>query len=324
MPTRPLTRAQRRLRELRWFRALPNTWREHAQAYCDLASALEHPASARPGPPLTVVLPVFTRPENLALSVSLALRTPGVTEVRVCLNDPAMRAEDLLDENDQRIVVDLARVRRGPVERYRAAARGTGSHSVSPDDDLFLHPRQLRGLADRALGEPRCAHGIYGQLFDTGAQRYTQNLCRRDGTVHVLNRAYAFSRDHLVRYLALLDSLDVPTDAARIAIDDDIVLSFAAEGLPQVHDLGPWIDCPSETDPRVSRFGRRDAARRRCALFNDLARRAGLPDALGPFAEQPRWSWAPRTAAGASLFYASGLPLARALWRTLPFHSSHA
>ncbi|MEQ9644436.1 MAG: hypothetical protein RLO52_03085 [Sandaracinaceae bacterium] len=315
MAIRELSRAQRRLRKLRWFRAIPSGWAEHARAYRALSRALRVPAQTISGPSLVVILPVFTRPENLCLSVALALRTPGVTEVRICVNDPAIDAESLLDELDDRVVFDRADERRGPVERYLAAARSGGEAFVSLDDDIFLHPRQLRALADRARAEPRCPHGLYGQRYDASRGRFTQNLCRREGSVHVLNRLYAFSADQLDRYLALLGAAVADSHAARVAIDDDVVLSFSGDGLPQVHDLGPWIDCPTETDPRVSRFGRIDAAERRRQLYRSLDARVGTRPAIAPMAPQPRWPWAPRTALGAGLYYASGAPVLRAAAR---------
>ena len=302
---------------MRWFRAIGGTWREHVQVRREIAGALDARLEARPGPGLCVVLPVYTRPQNLPLSVALALRTPGVEEVRVCLNDPRLEWRGRLDPaeaRDPRLIVERAESRRGPVERYRSAERSSSAHFASLDDDVFLAPGALRGLADHLRAAPSRAHGFYGQRVDERTGRYSQNLCRRAGAVSVLNRAYAFTAAHVERYVALLEGL---SERDPIAIDDDVVLSFCGEALPEVHDLGPWLDCPSETDKRIARFGRQDAASRRRALFEELAERVGVPPAAVGLARDPRFSWAPRTPLGAGLYYASGLPLLRRAARAL-------
>ena len=307
------TDPDRRARQLVPFRALPVTWREHFHALGELRAALREPPPPRRSgvAPLTIILPVYRRPANLALSVAIALRVPGVERVVVTLNDPDLDARDWLSEDDPRVEVITQPSRRGPVERYRAIASSPAEWFFSPDDDLFLHPRQIRAIVDALIREPRAPHGFYGQRREE--RRFTQSVVRRDGTVHVLNRAYAFSRAHLDRYLGLLEKLGV--DAAGIGLDDDVVLSFCGDALPIVRDVGPYVDCPSETDRRVARWGRDDAADLRSALFERLERLTPLPHAIREMAEQPIWPWAPRTMVGAAIYTASGMPLARGAWR---------
>jgi hypothetical protein len=307
------TDPDRRARQLVPFRALPVTWHEHLRALAELRAALREPPSRpRSGvPPLTIVLPVYARPANLALSLAIALRVPGVDRVVVTENDPSLRAREWAREDDPRIEWVTHPSRRGPVERYRAIASSRAEWFFSADDDLFLHPRQIRAIADALIAEPRAPHGFYGQLYE--GHRFTQSIVRREGSVHVLNRAYAFSRAHLDRYLERLDELEV--DRAGIGLDDDVVLSFCGDALPLVHDVGPYLDCPSEMDRRVARWRRHDAADLRARLFERLARLTPLPPAIREMAEQPRWPWAPRTLWGAAIYTASGAPLVGSAWR---------
>lgn len=307
------TDPDRRARQLVPFRALPVTWHEHFRALAELRAALREPPPARSGEvPVTIVLPVYARPANLALSLAIALRVPGVERVVVTLNDPTLRADQQIGEEDPRVEWITHPSRRGPVERYRAVASSRAEWFFSPDDDLFLHPRQVRAIVDALIAEPRAPHGFYGQLH--GSRRFTQSVVRRDGSVHVLNRAYAFTRTHLDRYLALLEELEV--DRAGVGLDDDVVLSFCGDALPIVHDVGPYLDCPSEAERGVARWRRGDAADLRAALFEKLEGLTPLPPAARAMAEQPRWPWAPRSLVGAALYTASGAPIAQGAWRT--------
>ncbi|MEZ4222860.1 MAG: hypothetical protein R3B13_18100 [Polyangiaceae bacterium] len=298
------TDALTRLRQLRWFRARGVTWVEHVRALREIEQGLRSPAVARnPPPAFTVVVPVYSRPWNAALSVALGLATPGVARVVVCLNDPGFRTADLMLPDDPRLVVLRTPTRRGPVERYRAVAEFDGDYFFSPDDDVFLPPLRVAELMCALAREPASPHGFYGQHYSAAERRFSQGVVRRSGQVHVLNRAYAFTRKHLDRYLALLQQLEVDRDG--IALDDDIVLSFCGDALPQVHDLGPYVDCPSEASRPLARWARSDADSVRGRLIERLSHDVGMPPSAKPLAPQPSFAWHPRGALAAALFHAT-------------------
>ncbi len=285
-------------------------WAEHARALRAAREALHRPRVAAPGADLCVILPSFRRAPNLALSARLALAAPSVREVLVVNDAPEVDVRAHLGLTDRRLrVVDHAR-RIGPVGRYLAARDADANRFVSLDDDLFLPPDGIERLGAALRAAPDVPHGFYGQRLRADG-RFEDNLARFAGRVDVLNRAYAFTRAHVARYLGWLDALGIDLDdAARlIALDDDIVLSFVGEGRPRVHDVGPWIDCPSERRRGLARWRRRDAETVRRALYARLAEASGRdPIRYGP---TPRPRGGPRHAGLALLEALSGAALLR-------------
>jgi hypothetical protein len=296
-------------------------WREHGRALLALRQSLALPRVAtisKYARPLTLVLPVFTRPQNAALSVALALRTPGVRRVIVSINRPSIAPAGLQLPADDRVVIMRHSQVRGPVQRYRALADDDARWFLSIDDDVFLSPEQMGRLADELAARPASPHGFYGQHFDPATRNFNQGVVRSEGSVHVLNRAYAFSREHLDRYLSLLERLAV--DESGVSLDDDVVLSFCGTALPCVHDIGAYVDCPSEARAAISRWGRPQAATVRAELFDQLHGLVGTPAPGAPRAVKPRFAWQPRSAAWAAAFYATPLgPTALLTQRALGF-----
>lgn len=300
----------------RWsFRAIHVGWREHLETVRHLREVLARPIPPpRPEADVCVVLPSYRRPDNLAVSARLALAAPSVRQVVVVDDDPSAGLGSRLGFDDPRLRLVEHRARVGPVGRYLAARDASDLRwLVSLDDDLWLPPEGLERLAAALRADPRVPHGFYGQRAGSES-RFDDNLARFAGRVDVLNRVYAFTRDHLARYFALLDALGIDLDdrEATIALDDDIVLSFCGEDRPLVHDVGPWLDCPSERRRGLARWRRPGAERARRGLYDALERVAprGPAGYLPP--RQPRP--APRTPGLAALEALSGVALLRGAW----------
>lgn len=257
------------------------TWREHARAVAALEAVAARPAPERAdaAADFTLTLNAFRRPENIPLLTHLALATPSVREVVISHNDPSI---PLPLAPHPRVRVVRRDGPYGPIGRYSVALEARTDLFLSVDDDLFLHPDQLERLAEEARGDASAPHGFYGQLFD--GRRFRYNRGRSDGRVDVLNRAYAFTREHLDRYCALLDLLGLSERERRRLTMDDVVLAFCGAERPRAHDLGPHVDCPTEHDQRIAIFRRRGEHARRAALYARLeglvTRRRGGPDAL--------------------------------------------
>lgn len=286
-------RARLLWRALRTFgyRAWSSTFEENAEAARELVRAASRDALAEPGPfPLTIVLLCYRRAFNTALQAHLALSVPGVTRVLVSHNDPSRPLPRL--PADPRLSVVRQPRESGPITRYQVLCDEPGPWFLAIDDDLFLSPRQALALVRELVARPEVPHGLHGQHYRRGA--FEDNVTRASGEVDVLNRAYAFSAEHLRRYFELLERLGITREEELRRLDDDIVLSFAGSGRPLVHELGPVLDCPSEAR-RGALWRRRDALRRRTELFEKLAgvaaRTAG-PSAVGrPLVPGPRRLW---------------------------------
>lgn len=250
------------------------TWAEHFGALRELERVLARPPLAVGGEAL-LVLPSFARPQNLDLAVRLALRARSIGEIRVVDDHPDIRVARWIEVRHPRLSIHRTRGRVGPVARYLEARASGAARVVSVDDDLFLAPRILDRLVARLDASPHVPHGVYGQRW--GGDRFEDNLARFDGEVDLLNRAYAFTAAHLRRYFELLDALGIDLDDPRAsqALDDDIPLAFAGERRPRVHDLGAWLDCPTERSG-MARWRRDDAEAVRRALYLRLRARASF------------------------------------------------
>ncbi len=301
-------RSALRLARLATFRAMHVAWPEHARTY---AAALREILGAAPPPrddaDLTLVLPSYGRPQNLALSVRLALAAPSVRRIVVVNDHPGVRLARWIEARDPRLTIVDRAVRVGPVARYLAARESGGELFLSVDDDLFLLPSAIERLGARLRADPSVPHGLYGQRFD--GRRLIDNLARVEARVDVLNRAYAFTRAHLDAYFELLEALSIdPEDPrASVGLDDDLVLSFAGEGLPRIHELGPWLDCRG-----LARGRRRDAEEVRLALFHRLAAVRPRPRCEDPWPEVALPA-SPRSLPWAALHEAAGLGALRRL-----------
>lgn len=246
-----------------------SSWIEHVSIVVAMERVLRAPP-ARGGGDVLVILPSYGRPENLELAVQLALRCPDVGHVVVRNDHPDLRIADRIAVRHARLeLIDLRR-RTGPVGRYFEAQRLGAERCVSIDDDLFLPPAFLSGLVQRLREHPAIPHGVYGQRWN--GRRFTDNLARFDGEVDLLNRVYAFTREHVARYFELTASLGLDLDdpSVSIALDDDVILGFCGASRPRIHDMGAFLDCPSERARGLARWRRPEAERVRRELFERL------------------------------------------------------
>ncbi len=290
---------RRRVQALRRFRALGVSWPEHLAAVRRLEATVDARPRVGPSPDVTVTINSFRRPHNVALLAHLALSVPDVARVIVSQNDPTIDLADHVSIDDPRLTIHASPARHGPVSRYLRAREAGGRWFVSIDDDLFLHPAQLARLIAELKRDPTLPHGVYGQDLDRARGRWRFNLGRSDARVDVLNRVYAFTDAHLARYFELLDrlGLDRPGRLARFTMDD-VPLAFVAGQRPVIHDVGPHVDCPSESDREVALFLRPLEADRRVNLFERLEREAPRAIDHGPRARRLRRGLLPRRLPG--------------------------
>ena len=308
---------RRRVRALYAHRALGvGTWRAHVRAVRALEATLARRPARSPDADVVVTVNSYRRPQNIELLCWLALCAPSVRRVVISQNDPSVDLGAWIHLDDERIEIRASPSRHGPLTRYLLAADVGGRRFLSIDDDLFLHPDQLEALCRRLRAEPGIPHGFYGQLYDRRRRRFVYNRGRGEGRVDILNRAYAFSDAHLSRYFELLDALGMDEAERRDFTMDDVPLGFTGESRPAVHDLGDYVDCASEHDPRIAIFRARGEHARRRALFERLERVAGrVPDG-GPDAPPIRGGPAPRGLLAATAYYGSGVGLVvDSVWR---------
>ncbi len=307
MPGRfPLAPSELDARTRRWlglfaYRAGSSTWREHFDTWWQVGAQREPKYES--GGDVTVVLPTFRRPQNMELAAALTLGVPGVRRVVITNNDTSIRISDFVKLADPRVQLIDQRENLGPLGRYVAAREHDTPYFLSVDDDMFYHPEQLTRLLDELRADPLVPHGAYGQLHH--GNRFRHNFARCSGEVDVLNRIYAFTREHLDETFQLLDAIGARTVSERAHTDDDVVVSFAGPARPLIHDLGPFLDCKSEARRGVALNRRPHADSHRRQLIDTLRGKKRL-ESRGPDAKKPPRVLSPRSLPLATLFALSG------------------
>ena len=238
-----------------------------------------------PPPPNTggkqcvVILLSHNRPQNLSLLVRGALKNSFISKVVVSNSNRHVRLADCIKINDPRLIlVDETKPTR-PGHRFVLAAQEAGDYFLSIDDDIFLTPKQWADFFQCLLANEADPHGLTGNLYQPGTASSNgspfQHVSGVNVEVDVLIGAYAYTRRHLVRLFELARRLNLG-DMTNMANGEDVLLSFAGERRPQIHNVGQVFCCASTSlegvalwrtlndfwDERVNLFERTRAARK--------------------------------------------------------------
>lgn len=229
----------------------------------------------------TAILQSFARPQNMGPLVASLRRCAFIDRVLVVNNHPRVRIGDWVTTADPRVVQFDTEVARPPIHRFDVAAGEPAKYFVMLDDDLFLTPRQVAHLFARLVSEPDVPHGFFGQrLLSADAERHADafqcSVTRCDGEVDVLNRAYFVTREHVARALSLRTAVARRAPDLDVAFTDDMLLSVAARRRPRIHDVGPFLDCPTQGVTGVAVFTRPGTGALRVRAMREM--RAAVAD----------------------------------------------
>lgn len=197
-----------------------------------------------------VVVLSYRRPANIPWIVESYLKCDFVGKVVVTNNNPEVDLATYLEGIDDprlELIQQTALTRQGI--RFALAEKNAGRFAffISPDDDRFLTPQQIRTLFAALVAEPAVPHGIEGEsrVPSTDPKVYPFVVGTvRDGYTDHLTGYYAFSRLHLRRCLETFEALGW-TRPEAVGNGEDIVLSFSGNTQPRIHDLGPILQCES-------------------------------------------------------------------------------
>jgi glycosyltransferase involved in cell wall biosynthesis len=221
----------------------------------------------------TIIMLSYRRPQNMEPLVRSVLRCAFVERLIVCNNNPSYDIESWVSLADARLVLRNNSENRGTIARFDIARSENGERFLVIDDDIFLYPEQLNVLFTRLLEDPSRPHGLYGQIARPDGS-FVDAVHRVDAELDVLNRVYAFTRQHLEEFYRLLSDMGIEDENARLALTrgDDMVLSFSGVGRPMCHDVGEILDCPSEGVQGIAVWRESDFRTYRAALFPQLCR----------------------------------------------------
>lgn len=217
----------------------------------------------------TAICLSYRRPDNIPRVLSGILASTCIERVIVCNNNPDVALKNL--PLDTRIHVINQKVHMPAAHRFFLASELEGEYFVSIDDDLFLSGNQVDQLVSFVAKYPEVPHGgPWGQKLVTieNCSRL-QGWLYPDDEVDVLNRAYAFSREHAKKFVALCSILGA-SNALESGPWDDVVISHSGAGRPKTHHLGDWQSCPSSNDASVALWMQPGFHDSRLRIFNQL------------------------------------------------------
>jgi len=203
---------------------------------------------------LSVVLLSYRRMKNLRPIVDSLLLCDFVGEIILSNNNPKVRMEDFVRVRDPRLRIINQPARRYPSCRYDLARGLHARYFMSIDDDLFLTPGQVRKLFLSLIANPSVPHGAGGEDLTVKAGKVvSRQIVRGEGReTDVILWAYAFTREHLLKYFDLLDRLGIDNDDDEMRTSEDVVISFTGNGRARCEDLGPMLRCASEADHEIA------------------------------------------------------------------------
>lgn len=196
-----------------------------------------------------VILLSYRRPANMDLIVRACLKCDFVSRVIVSNNDPSCRLSDWVKVKDPRLrLLDQERVTRQGI-RLALAQAEPFEFVLTVDDDRFLRPTQFAALFQHVLADRSVPHGIEGEKRATEGERtqipgypYRLGVTGTETRVDSLTGVYCLTRAHVTRSFELLAAVGVH-DLGAFANGEDIVMSYAGDGDPRIHDLGSVEHC---------------------------------------------------------------------------------
>jgi len=234
---------------------------------------------------LTVILLNHKRPQNVGQIARYVLRAGFVSRVVISNNNQAYPIDSYVGIEDSRLVLIDHDEPTGPGISFELARQYRSRYYLRVDDDIFLHPAQLQWLYWCLRQSPNVPHGIFGAAFSPGknpAKEWPFDHRRYgNGPVDILNGLFAFTRDHLHEYSRLCELLGI-VDRERFMNGEDIVMSFAGNRKPMIHNIGRIWECSSEAAAGVALHRTRPRFyEERWKIFSALERMKPLSDRKG-------------------------------------------
>jgi hypothetical protein len=117
------------------------------------------------------------------------------------------------------------------------------------------------------IENPSIPHGAGGEDLTVEAGKVVSRriVCGEGRETDVILWAYAFTREHLLKYFALIDRLGI--DNGDLKVSEDVVISFSGNGRARCEDLGRMLCCPSASDREIATWRQDDFYEHRDRLY---------------------------------------------------------
>ncbi len=226
---------------------------------------------------VTAYVANFNRPQNIALIVRSLLACPSVGRIVVSNNNPGCHLERWFRPENNRITVLHHAEPQSCSMRYVHLRTFSSPFYFIVDDDVFLLPSQIEQLIDELRADPSVPHGLYGQQWkDTFFQGGFEQF---EGTIDIMSRIYSFSSEHLAQVFRTAAAVGHPegADHWKRSRFDDMFLSFSGNGKPRIHNVGPFVDCPTQGRRGTATWREDDFHREREEMYRQLIAVRPLP-----------------------------------------------
>ena len=223
---------------------------------------------------LTVIVLNHKRPENVGQIAQYILRAGFVGKLIISNNSQAYPIEDYIKAYDPRLMLINQKTPSGVGISFELARDYPSRYYLRVDDDIFLNPSQLQWIYWNLRQFDDRPHGIFGaaRVAESGTTPGWPFVHRRNTSepVDILNGLFAFTRAHLEEYFRLCALLGI-SDQKTFMNGEDIVLSYAGDKKPFIHNIGQIWECASEASPGVALHQSRPRFyEERWKIFTDL------------------------------------------------------
>ena len=244
---------------------------------------------------VTVILLSFKRVQNMQSIVRGLLKAPFVEKIIVSNNNPEYDITRWISLKDPRLRLINQSKPTAPGMRFELARQEPGKYFLSIDDDVFLYPSQVRRLIKACLNNSGSPYGVQGENRNEAIRPENDSSVAPDGwesglsgfnrQVDVLNRVYAFTREHLEEMYRLAKLLGIAV--GELANGEDILLSFSGRSRPFMVDVGKILSCLSQDRDGIATWSTRNGFfQERSRLYDRLmaatGRRAAEDPVRGP------------------------------------------
>lgn len=210
----------------------------------------------------TAILLSYKRPKNIQKICETILSINEVDKLILSNNNPKIDLKSYVNIQDSRFEFINQKEDSGCIKRYEIAYLEDSNYFFCIDDDLFFDKRQIELLMAKLVFDPARPHGFWGQHFTKSNEDITfRSEINRDTLVDILNRAYFFTKAHVIELFNLIKLSK--TNIADIGPCDDIFLSFSGSIRPAIHYIEKFEDCPSSNEIGIALWREHDFQDRR-------------------------------------------------------------
>ncbi|ETZ23847.1 hypothetical protein [Pedobacter sp. V48] len=196
----------------------------------------------------TAIVLSYKRPQNIQRICETILSVSQVCKLILSNNNPEVDLKSYVKIDDNRFVLINQERDSGCIKRYELAYVEHSEYYFCIDDDLFLSKTQIQYLMVNLINDPFRPHGFWGQslLKLNDKISFGESVVNCDQEVDILNRAYFFTRKHVVELFRLLSLSQIDIEDAGLC--DDIFLSSSGVKKPSMHFIGKFEDCPTSNE----------------------------------------------------------------------------